>query len=953
MHSLAEQILDCRRAVERGQQQQLLQTNQQEQKNSTAQSSGRNGEGRDEQTRHGSGNSTVAKSETLNVSSSSSSNLMLAETETIQVETANNDDDEPREVDEEFLAKVNMKRAAREGTVSISGEVMRASGDGSGRSSSNNHNDEISPSPPAAAAAPPQPQPIRPSQNITQPRLLSTCLGTASPLAWTCRYSAPSRTVQLVLDLDPKAVRTCLPQLGTPLHECVGRPRPLRKLPYRSKDNVGVGGGDNVISSVAAAVPKSRKKRYAKMSSKKRREYRRNTAPRILTGLREWRRTVRALISADALLVARELEETNGAPTNGGTENGSTATHSSRSVAFEVDSISNNTNLVQQLREQRRQQQLSTRALLAQDADGNTPLHFMVRKAASPTFGGGRWQTTARDFDDDENSSSEDDEEEEDRDEPDGGGELGEDGVAMDVDNEIGEGSSDDNEATNPLLNISHRDPRQIHGTGGSSWDGVRWCMEAHLRRVERRMARKNKQLKREISVECGGIVDSVASRRRKRIEDSGVSSVQICGSSGDEDMPDIEGESLQKQYKRVEAATAAASLDQKLPAKRKSDETDLQRLTAKKNATTIKARERRHKSSSRRKYIDADERQDCCYDPLLGAVKDLVHSCPESVGVPDNREYEETPLIVALKANIYIAMEPENDFQLLRNLQGMPGAEGVMEGGAIINEGLNAGGGGLFPFPDFAALIAQRDRPIGFFAADEDAVMAVFRGHGNGRRAEYPSARRSPIPREERSENATSQKSTPSPEGEAKATDTTSGTTEEEAVVNDDSSACSSVSDDESFDGEDDPRFDAFVPSHNEHRIISVGGDVADGQFGVLHRRPRYDYQTALEYRIFSLVKIMLHAYPRAACLMVSDYTPLHSAVFHGRCPDTIRLLLDAEARYWTSVRFGQGDLSSSRLSNFEPCPTLVGPAMLCTNTRGEVCRLQLLYHSLYYTFY
>mmetsp|Transcript_10956 Transcript_10956/g.24184 ORF Transcript_10956/g.24184 Transcript_10956/m.24184 type:complete len:630 (-) Transcript_10956:175-2064(-) len=108
--------------------------------------------------------------------------------------------------------------------------------------------------------------------------------------------------------------------------------------------------------------------------------------------------------------------------------------------------------------------------------------------------------------------------------------------------------------------------------------------------------------------------------------------------------------------------------------------------------------------------------------------------------------------------------------------------------------------------------------------------------------------------------------------------------------------------------------------------------------------RRPRYDYQTALEYRIFSLVQIMLDAYPRAACLMISDYTPLHSAVFHGRCPDTIRLLLDAEARFGSSANNAENSvprpasLAQDAPTNPASCPILTSPAMLCTNTRGEL---------------
>lgn len=57
----------------------------------------------------------------------------------------------------------------------------------------------------------------------------------------------------------------------------------------------------------------------------------------------------------------------------------------------------------------------------------------------------------------------------------------------------------------------------------------------------------------------------------------------------------------------------------------------------------------------------------------------------------------------------------------------------------------------------------------------------------------------------------------------------------------------------------------------------------------------PRY------EMRIHEMVNIMLKHYPQAASQTLEgargQYTALHSAVFHGRCSDTIQLLLQAEA--------------------------------------------------------
>jgi hypothetical protein len=146
------------------------------------------------------------------------------------------------------------------------------------------------------------------------PRMLSTCLGTASPLAWTCRYSAPSSTVKLVLSLDLSAVRRCLPQLGTPLHECVGRPRPLRKKPLKrgrwanfiandsSSASKNKDGGEAQPAALASSTYTPSRKRVKKKKKKKQ-----SKCPHILTGLREWRRTVRTLIEADETLLKEDL----------------------------------------------------------------------------------------------------------------------------------------------------------------------------------------------------------------------------------------------------------------------------------------------------------------------------------------------------------------------------------------------------------------------------------------------------------------------------------------------------------------------------------------------------------------------------------------------------------------------------------------------------------------------
>lgn len=277
-------------------------------------------------------------------------------------------------------------------------------------------------------------------------------------------------------------------------------------------------------------------------------------------------------------------------------------------------------------------------------------------------------------------------------------------------------------------------------------------------------------------------------------------------------------------------------------------------------------------------------------------------------MGVPDLREYEETPLIVALKSSIYVVMEPNQGFQL----PGGGGGRNVGGRGLAVGQGFNifsGGVGGGFPFSAIAPLINNNP-----FFPDDEAMMAVLRGH------------------ERRASNKKMVSSaSPLSVGAASASESGIGEANCHNKTNeDDGSTCSSVSDDSvDFDGEDDPRYDAFISSANEQEGIGTERPGARG-------RPRYDYQTALEYRIFCLVRIMLDAFPRAACLLISDYTPLHSAVFHGRCPDTISLLLDAEARFLKTngATSNQKD-TSTRL---EPCPTLEGPAMLSCNARGEL---------------
>ena len=383
----------------------------------------------------------------------------------------------------------------------------------------------------------------------TSPRLLSTCLGTASPLAWTCRYSAPSSTVKLVLGLDLSAVRRCLPQLGTPLHEIVGRPRPLHKMPLKrgrwstllmgndannndSRD-VGIQQKTNNISSTTSS---KRTKKPSKGGKKKKKKI--HTRNGVLKGLREWRRTVRTLIQSDETLLKEEDSKSQSALTN-----------------------------------QAQQTDPSIRATLAQDADGNTPLHFMIRGAAAPAFGMGRWQARHDVEEGDESSSG------------------------------------DENDAED--------DDKKLD-TRNSSWDGVRWCMEAHLRRVERRAARHLRQMntcRKDIDMD---ISDKDPDERVARR----VASVRIDSSS----RLDAVMSNTEEDDRKV-----AAEPTTKLPIKRKSLELDGDRSRKKDTSTgTLKnlessdntTHQRRTSRARTNKYLDEDEYQDCLYDPLLGAVR-------------------------------------------------------------------------------------------------------------------------------------------------------------------------------------------------------------------------------------------------------------------------------------------------------------------------------------------
>jgi len=217
------------------------------------------------------------------------------------------------------------------------------------------------------------------------------------------------------------------------------------------------------------------------------------------------------------------------------------------------------------------------RATLAQDADGNTPLHFMIRRAAAPACGGGRWQS--RHEENEETDDDEDygdvkeeeevkkaDEENREKDEMDGGNEAGD--TVMNDDRETN--SAEDGDNANINASIDDSDLRHIEywGTSGSSWDGVRWCMEAHLRRVEHRIARQK------LWDTCSD--DDMSSKGVAR----GVASVCLngsgsCNNTGDVDMMNIhEDETMDGPKEAVDSTYFthfSASSEQKLPAKRKT----------------------------------------------------------------------------------------------------------------------------------------------------------------------------------------------------------------------------------------------------------------------------------------------------------------------------------------------------------------------------------------------
>ena len=88
----------------------------------------------------------------------------------------------------------------------------------------------------------------------------------------------------------------------------------------------------------------------------------------------------------------------------------------------------------------------------------------------------------------------------------------------------------------------------------------------------------------------------------------------------------------------------------------------------------------------------------------------------------------------------------------------------------------------------------------------------------------------------------------------------------------------------------EETPLILALKSSAHANEMLFHNSDASDAM--------QSECNAELERRIFDITKIMLTSYPAAASLVSvrSGYTAVHSAVFHGRCSDTIRLVLNAD---------------------------------------------------------
>jgi len=177
--------------------------------------------------------------------------------------------------------------------------------------------------------------------------------------------------------------------------------------------------------------------------------------------------------------------------------------------------------------------------------------------------------------------------------------------------------------------------------------------------------------------------------------------------------------------------------------------------------------------------------------EEVMQMVQDVVESCPEAVGIPDRREYEESPLVKALKASNYVTAGMQ-----------LPGNNQISASRSYYFSTLYQ----HHPFPNETNHNTQNN--INIVTTTHVPVVAP--------------------------------------------------------------------------------------PNHNNEGITTSSSTTRC----ILEE----DDETRLQRKIYRIVKLMLGCYPRAASLVMSgasgEYTALHSAVFHGRCSDIVRLILTAHAQ-------------------------------------------------------
>ena len=104
------------------------------------------------------------------------------------------------------------------------------------------------------------------------------------------------------------------------------------------------------------------------------------------------------------------------------------------------------------------------------------------------------------------------------------------------------------------------------------------------------------------------------------------------------------------------------------------------------------------------------------------------------------------------------------------------------------------------------------------------------------------------------------------------------------------------------------------MIPDHREYEetplVLALKASLY-AQYRISPYNSRHDppldsnrlWNNMLEHRIYTVVKMILTAYPLAAnhVAATSGYTMLHSALFHGRCARTVSILMDAARRVQT----------------------------------------------------